>query len=50
LQPAFIASYIRSPQAWDPKIWMPNKKVSDPNIQKMVQYLSELAKEQGDAK
>jgi mono/diheme cytochrome c family protein len=50
LQPGFIASYIRSPQAWDPKIWMPNKKVSDPNIQKMVQYLSELAKEQGDAK
>jgi len=50
LQPEFIASYIRSPQAWDPKIWMPNKKVSDANIQKMVHYLAELAKEQGNAK
>ena len=50
LQPGFIASYIRNPQAWDPRIWMPNKRLSDPNIQKMVQYLSELAKEQGDAK
>jgi len=50
LQPAFIASYIRSPQAWDPKIWMPNKHVSDSNIQKMVHYFSELAKEQSDAK
>jgi len=50
LQPEFIASYIRSPQAWDPKIWMPNKKVSDANIQKMVHYLSELSKEQSNAK
>ncbi len=50
LQPEFIASYIRSPQAWDPKIWMPNKHVSDPNIQKMVRYLAVLTKERGDAK
>ena len=50
LQPAFIASYIRSPQAWDPKIWMPNKHVSDPNIVKLTHYLSVLAKEPGDAK
>jgi mono/diheme cytochrome c family protein len=50
LQPEFIASYIRSPQAWDPKIWMPNKKLSDPNIQKMVHYLAELTKEQSNAK
>ncbi|MGO9039006.1 MAG: c-type cytochrome [Steroidobacteraceae bacterium] len=50
LQPEFIASYIRSPQAWDPKIWMPNKRVSDPNIQKLVHYLSELSKEQSNAK
>lgn len=43
LQPEFIASYIRSPQAWDPKIWMPNKHVSDPNIQKLVRYLEVLS-------
>jgi mono/diheme cytochrome c family protein len=50
LQPGFIASYIRNPQAWDPRIWMPNKRLSEPNIQKMVHYLSELAKEHGDGK
>ncbi len=50
LQPAFIASVIRSPQAWDPKTWMPNKKVSDANLQKLVRYLEVLGKEQVDGK
>jgi len=50
LQPEFIASYIRSPQAWDPKIWMPNKHLSEMNIQKMVHYLELLAKENGNDK
>ncbi len=45
LQPEFIASYIRSPQAWDPKIWMPNKHVTDANIQKLVHYLQLLSTE-----
>lgn len=50
LQPEFIASFIRSPQAWEPKTWMPNKGVSDSAIQKMVQYLEVLGKESGDGK
>lgn len=50
LQPEYIASYIRSPQAWDPKIWMPNKHVSDANIQKMVHYLVLLSAESGNDK
>lgn len=45
LQPEFMASYIRSPQAWDPKIWMPNKHVTDANIQKLVHYLELLSQE-----
>lgn len=51
LQPKFIASYIRSPQAWDPRIWMPNRNLSDHNIQKLVRYFQVLAKEKihGDA-
>ncbi len=49
LQPAFIASYIRSPQAWDPKIWMPNKKVNVANIQKLLHYLEVLANEPAHA-
>ncbi len=43
LQPEYIASYIRSPQAWDPKIWMPNKHVSDDNIQKLVRFFNVLS-------
>jgi cytochrome c2 len=43
LQPEYIASYIRSPQAWDPKIWMPNKHVSDDNIQKLVRFFKVLS-------
>lgn len=45
LQPEYIASFIRDPQAWDPKTWMPNKHVSDANIVKLVRYLDALSKE-----
>ncbi len=44
LKPRFMASYIRSPQAWDPKIWMPNKHVSDTRIIQLVHYLQALSK------
>lgn len=50
LQREYIASYIRSPQAWDPKIWMPNKHVSDANIQKLVYFIEGLGGEHNDAK
>lgn len=45
LQSEYMASYIRTPQAWEPKSWMPNKHLSDGNVQKMVQYLETLSKE-----
>lgn len=45
LQPGFIASFTRNPQAWEPKTWMPNKGVSEGGIQKMVQYIELLGKE-----
>jgi len=50
LQPEFIASFIRNPQAWEPKTWMPNKQVSEGSIQKFVQYLDLLSKESANAK
>jgi mono/diheme cytochrome c family protein len=50
LQPQFIASYVRNPQAWDPKIWMPNKHVTDANLLKLVRYLDVLGKESRDGK
>lgn len=50
LQPEYIASFIRNPQAWEPRTWMPNKHVSDANIQKLVNYLQVLSKEAANAK
>jgi len=49
LQPEFMASYIRNPQAWDPKTWMPNKQLSDGGIHKLVHYLEVLSKESANA-
>jgi len=49
LQPEFMASFIRNPQAWEPKTWMPNKEVSDSGIQKLVRYLEVLSKESTNA-
>jgi len=48
LTPEFMLSYIRSPQAWDPKIWMPNKHLPDANMQKLVNYMIKLSKENFD--
>ena len=49
LQPEYMASFIRSPQAWEPKSWMPNKHLSEVNIQKLVRYLDLLSKEPANA-
>jgi mono/diheme cytochrome c family protein len=50
LQPEYMASFIRNPQAWQPKNWMPNKDVSDGSIQKLVHYLQVLSQESENAK
>ncbi|MDX8400071.1 MAG: c-type cytochrome [Gallionellaceae bacterium] len=49
LQPEFMASFIRNPQAWEPKTWMPNKQVSNGSIQKLVHYMQALSKEPTNA-
>jgi len=45
LRPEYMLSYIRSPQAWDPKIWMPNAHLPDNNKQKLVNYMLKLSRE-----
>ncbi len=50
LQADYLVSFIHDPQAWNPKAPMPNKHTSAPNIQKLVQYLQALAKENWDEK
>lgn len=49
-QADYLVSFITDPQAWNPKTPMPNKHVSAANIQKIVQYLQALAKENWDEK
>ncbi len=44
LKAEFMLSYIRSPQAWDTKVWMPNAHLPDNNIQKLVNYMINLSK------
>jgi len=44
LKPEFMLSYIRNPQAWDTKIWMPNAHLPDNNMQKLVNYMIKLSK------
>jgi len=49
LQSAFILSYIKRPKNWDPKIWMPNGNVKPDDLQKVVNYLILLSKEDFNA-
>lgn len=50
LQPEYIASFMRNPQAWEPKTLMPNKHLSDGNIQKLGYYFESLVAGGGNAK
>ena len=45
LQEDYLISYMRDPQAWDPKIFMPNRHLHDADLQKFVHYFHVLSKE-----
>lgn len=45
LQPDFLMSYMRDPQAWDPKIFMPNKHLKEQDLPKFVDYFKVLSEE-----
>lgn len=45
LQPDFMISYMRNPQAWDPRSFMPARKLNDNDLQKLVHYLRALSEE-----
>jgi len=49
LQPEFMLSYIKRPKNWDPKIWMPNGHVKPDDLQKIVNYLILLSREDFNA-
>jgi mono/diheme cytochrome c family protein len=45
LQEDYLMSYMRNPQAWDPRSFMPNKHLGEADLQKLVHYLRGLAQE-----
>lgn len=44
-QEDYLISFMRNPQAWDPKSIMPNKNLKEVDLQKLVHYLRALSKE-----
>lgn len=45
LQEDYLISYMREPQAWDPKIFMPDKHLGDADLQKFVHFFRLLSEE-----
>ena len=45
LQEDYLISFMRNPQAWEPKSIMPNKNLKESDLQKLVHYLRALSKE-----
>lgn len=45
LQPDYMLSYMRNPQAWDPRSFMPARKLNDNDLQRLVHYLRALSEE-----
>lgn len=45
LQEDYLISYIQNPQAWDPLSFMPARKLSDNDLQRLVHYLRALNEE-----
>lgn len=39
----YMISYMRNPHAWEPKSFMPNKRLADTDLQKFVHYFRALA-------
>ncbi len=42
LKPEYMLSYIRDPQAWNHKTWMPTRELSEEDMQKTVNYIISL--------
>ena len=43
LKPEYMLSYIRDPQAWNHKTWMPTRELSEEDRQKLVNYIISLS-------
>ena len=46
LKPAFVASYIADPVAWDPHTLMPGGDLNDAAVAKLANYLKAIVEEE----
>lgn len=46
LTPAYMWAYMHDPQAFDPRIWMPNMHLAPADLNKLVRYLEMIAEEE----
>ena len=44
LQGDFVLSYIKDPQKFDPKVWMPKQELSEQDLQRLTGYLMQMKK------
>lgn len=44
LSPDWIYSFIKNPQYWDPKIWMPNMNFKDEDVDQLTKYIISFGK------
>jgi cbb3-type cytochrome oxidase cytochrome c subunit len=42
LNPDWIYSFLKNPQYWDPRVWMPNNDFGERTLQLITNYLSQL--------
>lgn len=47
LQPDYIYSYIKHPQKFDPRIWMPALGLAEPDLQRLTGYIVQLGAQEG---
>lgn len=48
LKPAYMWAYMQDPQAFDPRIWMPNMHLAPADLNKLVRYLEMISEEDDD--
>jgi mono/diheme cytochrome c family protein len=46
LRPEYMWAYMKDPQAFDPRIWMPNMHLQAADLNKLVRYLQMIAEEE----
>lgn len=47
LQADYLYSYIKNPQKFDPRVWMPTLNLAEPDLQRLTAYILQLSAKEG---